>query len=244
MKIAHTYGEWKKELGIKEKDFHIMEGDGDYLLLHIPTSMIFEIDRLAYDWIRAIASKNRRELLKVESEYAAKKIKEVEKEIVKLSKIKTQARRSKKEKLDVETIFLNVAQICNLKCSYCYSKDGSYGAKKGLMRFEDAKGIIDYFCKKKKRKDKFHIHFFGGEPLLNFELIKEVVSYANKMKKAKGIDRENRAASKPQTSFLAIPPSMSIMIMTGGKRARMNRPARMISMTKVWLGIREKAREN
>ena len=71
----------------------------------------------------------------------------------------------------IATIALNVAEICNLSCSYCFAGDGSYGHS-SLMTFPIAKRVIDAL-------EPRHIKFFGGEPLLNYRLIKQVVSYCH-----------------------------------------------------------------
>ena len=68
-----------------------------------------------------------------------------------------------------------VSQECNLRCKYCYGEGGEYN-NKGKMTFEIAKKAIDYFVKVSK-VDKVGICFFGGEPLTNFVLIKEIIDY-------------------------------------------------------------------
>ncbi len=73
----------------------------------------------------------------------------------------------------IKAIALNIVQSCNLRCTYCYAGDGDYG-KNSRMSFELARQIIDFFA-----KDQPHLHivFFGGEPLLNFRMIKQVIEY-------------------------------------------------------------------
>lgn len=75
------------------------------------------------------------------------------------------------EPIDIRSIALNVEESCNLRCTYCYAGDGNYGHD-SRMHHEIA---IQSIAQLSKGKPKFHIAFFGGEPLLNFPLIKSVV---------------------------------------------------------------------
>lgn len=79
-------------------------------------------------------------------------------------------------KPNITSIALNVIEKCNLKCSYCYAGDGSYG-NESIMNLSLAKKAILMF---RKSKTPFRVIFFGGEPLLNFPLIKEIVSWCEK----------------------------------------------------------------
>ena len=76
-------------------------------------------------------------------------------------------------KTDVRAISLNMAQGCNLRCVYCFAGEGDYG-KKAMMSLATAKAAIELFT---AGKDWFHVTFFGGEPLLNFAVMKEVVAW-------------------------------------------------------------------
>ncbi len=185
MDIAHKIDSRLRVLGISEKDFHIIEYDGGCSLLHIPNSMLFEIDDLARDRILAETLKKpgiKKEFL---SKYSKKQISQVEKELKSLLKAKT----AKEKKVHtIDTVSLNVARSCNLTCGYCYTVDGSYGLGELLMSEETAYKTIDFFLKGKRSGSNFYIHFTGGEPLLNFELIEKVVGYAKKIKRKRKIN--------------------------------------------------------
>ena len=73
-------------------------------------------------------------------------------------------------------IHLNVAQVCNLSCGYCYGIDGEYGLK-GKMKEGNALSAIDYLINNSGNEKTLRIIFFGGEPLLNMPMIKTVVNY-------------------------------------------------------------------
>ena len=76
-------------------------------------------------------------------------------------------------KIDISAIALNVVESCNLRCTYCFAGDGDYG-EPSIMSVELAKKAIQYFV---KDRSDLHIVFFGGEPLLNFNLIEKIVDW-------------------------------------------------------------------
>lgn len=76
-------------------------------------------------------------------------------------------------KTNIQAVSLNLAQGCNLRCTYCFAGEGDYG-NKAMMTFETAKKSVEFFSKHQQR---FHIVFFGGEPLLNFKVMKELVAW-------------------------------------------------------------------
>ena len=89
------------------------------------------------------------------------------------------------EKAPITTIALNVAQLCNLDCIYCYGVGGEYGHK-GYMKGGTAYQAVDFLVANAGDAEQLTICFFGGEPLLNFPLIKEVVAYATEKAETKG----------------------------------------------------------
>lgn len=89
---------------------------------------------------------------------------------------------SKVKEMPVFAIALNVAQMCNLKCVYCYGNEGEYD-RKGLMEDETAIKVVDWLIEYSKSEKQIAINFFGGEPLINFPLLKRIVKYAAKKAK-------------------------------------------------------------
>ena len=77
----------------------------------------------------------------------------------------------------IKHISLNVSQSCNLSCIYCYGVDGEY-SQKGLMKTDTAFRAVDWLIEHSMDAKDVVITFFGGEPLLNFRTIKQVVTYA------------------------------------------------------------------
>ena len=76
---------------------------------------------------------------------------------------------------DITMITLIIIQKCNLRCSYCFGDNGTY-SDSGIMDIKTAKKSIDFLLEKSK-SEFLTVCFFGGEPLLNFRLIKEVIDY-------------------------------------------------------------------
>ncbi|ANQ54453.1 radical SAM protein [Thermosipho sp. 1063] len=101
----------------------------------------------------------------------------IKKEIFKYLPIKQKNEFTKtvEEKYDINAIVLTVSHECNLNCKYCYGNNGTYG-NPGVMDFETAKRAIETFFD--KGQSNVGITFFGGEPLLNFKLIKQVTKFA------------------------------------------------------------------
>ncbi|GHU52817.1 thioether cross-link-forming SCIFF peptide maturase [Clostridia bacterium] len=81
----------------------------------------------------------------------------------------------------IKSMCLNVAQSCNMRCKYCFAGDGEYN-QAGLMPFEIAKLAVDFLVNNSGDRQTLEIDFFGGEPLLNFDVIKQTVEYANAIK--------------------------------------------------------------
>ena len=74
-------------------------------------------------------------------------------------------------------VTLHVSHACNLKCIYCFADGGAYGGRVEQMRPEVARQAVDWVLDRCRSVGRSHINFFGGEPLLNFPLIKEVVRF-------------------------------------------------------------------
>ena len=78
---------------------------------------------------------------------------------------------------------LNVAHDCNLRCEYCFAAKGDFGGERMLMPFEIGKKAVDFLLEKSGTRHNLEMDFFGGEPLMNFDVVKQVVSYARSKEK-------------------------------------------------------------
>lgn len=78
----------------------------------------------------------------------------------------------------IKALCLNVAHTCNLSCEYCFAKGGKYSGPDAIMTKDVARSAIDFLLENSGSHYNLDIDFFGGEPLLNFDLVKDTVSYA------------------------------------------------------------------
>lgn len=83
----------------------------------------------------------------------------------------------------VKAMCLNIAHDCNLRCEYCFAAKGDFGRGRMLMPFEIGKKAIDFLIEKSGPRHNLELDFFGGEPLMNFNVVKQVVEYAREQEK-------------------------------------------------------------
>lgn len=89
-----------------------------------------------------------------------------------------------KENAPVKAMCLHVSHDCNLRCKYCFADEGKYHTeKRELMTAETGKRAMDYLVEHSGHRRNLEVDFFGGEPLMNFEVVKEVVEYARELEK-------------------------------------------------------------
>lgn len=86
----------------------------------------------------------------------------------------------------IKAVCLNVAHDCNLRCKYCFADGEGYDREKKLMSFEVAKKSIDFLIRSSGSRRNIEVDFFGGEPLMNMEVVKDTVSYARSIEKQHG----------------------------------------------------------
>ncbi len=85
----------------------------------------------------------------------------------------------------IKALCLHVAHICNLNCEYCFASQGKYNGERGVMSFEVGKRSIDFLVKNSGTRRNLEVDFFGGEPLMNFQVVKDLVAYARSIEKQK-----------------------------------------------------------
>lgn len=81
----------------------------------------------------------------------------------------------------VKALCLHIAHDCNLSCEYCFAGEGEYHGHRSLMSAEVGKKAIDFLIKNSGSRKNLEIDFFGGEPLMNFDVVKEIVEYARSL---------------------------------------------------------------
>lgn len=83
----------------------------------------------------------------------------------------------------IKAMCLHIAHDCNLRCKYCFAGTGAYQGGRSMMSAETGKKAIDFLIKHSQGRRNLEVDFFGGEPLMNFEAVKEVVEYARSKEK-------------------------------------------------------------
>ncbi len=153
---------------IQSKDIHVIQKDHRYVVFHPESLSLFSVTEGIGELLKAYEAN---------LEYVDSKAKcninnilsHISKEIENCS-----TKDLKWTNSEPRALSLLISQDCNLRCGYCYANHGTYGFEKKIMSYETAKTCIDKLLSKNYRT---HISFFGGEPLLNFSLIKKIDSY-------------------------------------------------------------------
>ena len=86
----------------------------------------------------------------------------------------------------VKALCLHIAHTCNLNCSYCFASQGKYHGERALMSFEVGKQALDFLIANSGTRRNLEVDFFGGEPLMGLDVVKQLVAYARSIEKAAG----------------------------------------------------------
>lgn len=92
----------------------------------------------------------------------------------------------KKRDSVIKALCLHVAHTCNLNCEYCFAGQGKYHGEDALISFEVGKQALDFLVKNSGTRKNLEVDFFGGEPLVNFDVVKQLVKYARSIEKEVG----------------------------------------------------------
>ncbi len=154
-------------------NYHILNVDSKEFLFHIPTSSVFELSPESSKLLKQI--ENNEEIFKYDQEI----VEEFKELNILGGKFFAKVEDTKIEKFPAKALILNVTSGCNLSCTYCYKADLTSLKNGGQMTFEIAKSAIDMFYKESPHLKEYSITFFGGEPISNLPLIKEIIAYSN-----------------------------------------------------------------
>ncbi len=83
----------------------------------------------------------------------------------------------------IKALCLHIAHTCNLNCSYCFASQGKYQGERALMSFEVGKQAFDFLVANSGSRKNLEVDFFGGEPLMNWDVVKQLVAYARSIEK-------------------------------------------------------------
>lgn len=176
------------ELTLIRHNAHRVDVDRHAMLLHVPTTSLFEMDEVGqavYELFRRAGSADPG-MLRAElgDRFGPQALADCVQSLITLDILRDAAAPAvpvtvqRVEDIPLSTIILNVNTGCNLACTYCYKEDLTTPAKGEKMDFPTARAAIDLLIEQAPGRDKINIVFFGGEPLTNMPLIRQVVDYA------------------------------------------------------------------
>ena len=90
----------------------------------------------------------------------------------------------KKRKTVVKALCLHIAHDCNLACRYCFAEEGEYHGRRALMSYEVGKKALDFLIANSGNREHLEVDFFGGEPLMNWDVVKRLVEYGRSQEEA------------------------------------------------------------
>ncbi|MBR1796450.1 MAG: thioether cross-link-forming SCIFF peptide maturase [Clostridiales bacterium] len=177
---------------------HCYKFDDKNIVLDVYSGSIHMVDDVAYEIIQMYETHTRDEIVKkicprfsVTEQDVDECLEDIEslKEAGKLyapDKYESIAIDLKKRRWFLKALCLHVAHTCNLSCSYCFAAQGKFHGKQGLMSFETGKRAIDFLIENSGYHKNLDIDFFGGEPLMNWDVVKKLVEYGRSVEKAAG----------------------------------------------------------
>ena len=86
----------------------------------------------------------------------------------------------------VKALCLHIAHTCNLNCAYCFASQGKYHGERAIMSYEVGKQALDFLMENSGTRRNLEVDFFGGEPLMNFQVVKDLVAYARSVEQERG----------------------------------------------------------
>lgn len=165
---------------------HQYKNNGYNIVLDVCSGSVHVVDDVVYDVIALYDEFNKDEILDKLPQYPREEILEACKEIEALKKAgqlftedsyKDAIVDFKKRKTVVKALCLHIAHDCNLACRYCFAEEGEYHGDRSLMSYEVGKKALDFLIANSGNRVNLEVDFFGGEPLMNFQVIKDLVAY-------------------------------------------------------------------
>ncbi len=166
--------------------------NGINVLMDILSGAVHAVDDIVYDIAELYPEKGIDELCRSFPQYDRKQIEEAACELEELKEAGMLYTEDEYEKVleqvknrapVVKALCLHVAHDCNLKCKYCFAEEGEYHGKRSLMSAEVGKRAIDFIIANSGKRRNLEVDFFGGEPLMNFDVVKEIVEYGREQEK-------------------------------------------------------------
>ena len=176
---------------------HCYKLGGLNIVLDICSGSVHVVDEVAYDMIERYENTERRTLIdEITEKYPEVSREEAQECYEQITELKDEGKlftpdtfeplagelKQKNEGI-VKALCLHVAHTCNLNCSYCFASQGKYHGERAIMSFEVGKQALDFLVAHSGTRTNLEVDFFGGEPLMNFDVVKQLVAYARSIEK-------------------------------------------------------------
>lgn len=172
---------------------HQYKNNGYSIVMDVNSGSVHVVDEPVYDIIKQQNEK------KIQSSLEGKNYtdKEYEEALCEVEQLKQEGRLFtediyenyildfKKRETVVKALCLHIAHDCNLACRYCFAEEGEYKGRRALMSYEVGKKALDFLMDHSGSRRNLEVDFFGGEPLMNFEVVKQLVAYGREQEKAR-----------------------------------------------------------
>jgi uncharacterized protein len=177
---------------------HCYQFEGLNIVLDVFSGSIHMTDPVAFDMIRWYETEPAEAVMAKAMEVHKITREDAEECLADINKLKDEgklyvpdkyehlARDYRKKRFSIKALCLHVAHTCNLNCSYCFASQGKYHGERALMSLETGKRAIDFLIENSGFHKNLDIDFFGGEPLMNWEVCKELVKYGREQEKLHG----------------------------------------------------------
>jgi len=176
---------------------HLYKNNGYNIVIDANSGCVHSVDEVAYDMIGLFEKLDKQTLIKtVLEKYADNpaideaELEEIYGDIIALKESKQLFSEDefadfqwdfKKRNSVLKAICLHVAHDCNLACRYCFAGKGEYNGEKALMSYETGKQALDFLVANSGTRHNLEVDFFGGEPLMNFEVVKQLTAYGRSL---------------------------------------------------------------
>ena len=173
---------------------HQYKNNGYNIVLDVNSGSVHVVDEIVYDMIPMYENMSLEEIsAKLADKYSADDIKGAYEEITELKEAGSLFTEDiyenyidsfKNRQPVVKALCLHIAHDCNLACQYCFAEEGEYHGRRALMSFEVGKKALDFLVANSGSRRNLEVDFFGGEPLMNWEVVKQLVEYGRSIEEA------------------------------------------------------------
>ena len=185
------------------KMVHCYKLGGLNIVLDICSGSVHVVDEVVYDVIEAYENRSKEEIIaEMLEKYAADESvtrEELEGCFEDIEELKAAGKLFSPDNFEpmagklkeksagvIKALCMHIAHTCNLNCSYCFASQGKYHGDRALMSFEVGKRALDFLVENSGSRHNLEVDFFGGEPLMNFDVVKQLVAYARSIEKEAG----------------------------------------------------------